>query len=460
MTMIDATFSIGHLIEIVRDGGAVQTGVDVYDRDGTLLLAGDVVVDQVKPLEIIRRNGLKSVPIAAGGGLFDQSGNRIQADGEDGGDPVGNAGRVEMDTVSAEKDITRRLQEIQDIRNEAALKYTQAKACLKKALTQVRETNGEFDAGDVADQVRKLTAFSLGADNPFSYMGRELFFYDDYLYNHAVNVCAMGTAVLHRFNRVFSRSIENTLWAETAGESTGTPPKFSYYYPDDMAEMALGFFIFDMGKALVPERLLNKTSKLNRDETSMIRRHSYEFGSQILEKNQLANSVLTSIVKYHHGPMYEGEANCYPGDKRVADIPAYVRICKLMDSYDAMISKRSYRDARNQVTAVTELFRTYVKKDPMLQLILHAFVSSIGLHPPGSIVYLKNGQMAYVLESRGPIVLAFTDTDLAPLNTQPEPMDLNQMGPAFQVDGDRSVQTPKEVFDRLPQFIKAIAIPG
>ncbi|HCY87909.1 MAG TPA: diguanylate cyclase [Desulfobacteraceae bacterium] len=462
--MIDAMFSIGHLIDIVRNGGSVQTGVDVYDRDGTLLLAGDVVVDQVKPLEIIKRNGLRSVPVAPGGGLFDQGGNRIQAAGEDGRtlpETEGvKGGAMETESHQAEADITRRLQEIQDIRNETALKYTQAKACLKNALNQVRETNGEFDAGEVADQVRKLVAFSLGADNPFSYMGRELFFYDDYLYSHAVNVCAMGTAVLHNFNRVFSKSIEKTLWAEPAGESAHTPPKFSYYYPDDMAEMSLGFFIFDMGKALVPESLLNKTSKLSRDDLAMIRRHSYEFGSQILDKNRMANSVLSSIVRYHHGPMYEGEANCYPRDKQVADIPAYVRICKLMDSYDAMISKRSYRDAQNQVTAVTELFRTYVKKDPMLQLILHAFVSSIGLHPPGSIVYLKNGQMAYVLESRGPIVLAFTDTDLAPLNAQPDPMDLGRMGPEYQVDGDRSVQTPKEVFDRLPQFIKTIAMPG
>ncbi len=81
--MIEATFSIDNLIAIVRDGGTVKTGVDVYDRDGTLLLARDVVVDQVKTLEIISRNGLRSVPVAKGGGLFDGSGNRIEfaADG-------------------------------------------------------------------------------------------------------------------------------------------------------------------------------------------------------------------------------------------------------------------------------------------------------------------------------------------------------------------------------------------
>lgn len=459
--MIEAMFSIDNLIAIVRDGGTVQTGVDVYDRDGTLLLARDVVVDRTAPLEIIRRNGLKSVPVAPGGGLFDHSGNRIQteADGslrlpeipdreEQGGRDSG-FGR-------AEKDVTRRLRQIQDIRREAALKHRQAKDCVRNALSQIRDTGGEFDVRDVAEQVRNLVSFSLGADNPFSYMGRELFSYDDYLYGHAVNVCAMGTAVLHRFNQAFSRNIEKTLWAEPSGSGH----RFSYYYPDDLADISLGFFIYDMGKALVPENLLNKTGALTREELGLIQRHSLEFGARILDKNQIAGSVLSGIVRYHHGPMFDGEANCYPTDKKVGDIPAYVRICKLMDSYDAMISRRSYRDAQNRIAAATELFRAYVKKDPMLQFILHAFVSSIGLYPPGSIVYLKNGQMAYVLEARGPLVLPFTGRDLSPLSSRPDPVDLSRKGPGLQVDGDRSVQTPIEVYDRLPRFIRDIAMTG
>ncbi len=68
--------------------------------------------------------------------------------------------------------------------------------------------------------------------------------------------------------------------------------------------------------------------------------------------------------------------------------------------------------------------------------------------------------MAYVLESRGPIVLPFTDADLAPLSTQPDPFDVGTKNTLFQVDTDRSVQTPKEVYDTLPPFIKTIAMPG
>ena len=453
--MIEATFSIENLIAIVRDGGTVKTGVDVYDRDGTLLLARDVVVDQVKTLEVIRRNGLRSVPVAKSGGLFDGSGNRIRI-AADGSLALPEPG--DRDAPASGRNVTRRLEEIREIREEATEKHTKAKACLKSILSQIRETQGQFDVQAVEAQASELVAFALGSDHPFSYMGRELFHYEDYLYGHAVNVCALGTTVLHRFNEEFSRSIEKSLWADPDMAASGG--SFSYYYPDDLDEMSLGFFIYDMGKALVPENILNKTSGLTKDELKMMQRHSYEFGGRILEKNRMNNSVLSNIVQYHHGPLFAGEKNCYPNDRKFSDIPIYVRICKLMDIYDAMISKRSYKDALNQVTAATGLFRTYVKKDPMLQLILHAFVNSIGLYPPGSIVFLKNGQMAYVLESRGPIVLPFTDSGLTPLGSRPDPFDVSMRSPAFQVDPDRSVQTPKEVYGILPSFIKTIAMPG
>ena len=46
--MIESRISIDKLIEVVRQGGRVKTGVDVYDSTGTLLLAKDVMVDKTK----------------------------------------------------------------------------------------------------------------------------------------------------------------------------------------------------------------------------------------------------------------------------------------------------------------------------------------------------------------------------------------------------------------------------
>ncbi|THB81339.1 MAG: hypothetical protein D3926_02575, partial [Desulfobacteraceae bacterium] len=172
----------------------------------------------------------------------------------------------------------------------------------------------------------------------------------------------------------------------------------------------------------------------------------------------LKNSFVKNIIKYYHAPLFEGEERCYPQDRSYKQVPIYTRICKLADIYDAMTSKRSYKDAFNQINVVTELFRKYAKKDTILQYVLHSFVKSIGIYPPGSIIYLRNGQMAYVLESTGPIVLPFTDTNEQTLMSQPDPLDLGDPDTqeVHRVDNRRSVKNPRDVYDLLPPYMKSI----
>jgi len=145
-------------------------------------------------------------------------------------------------------------------------------------------------------------------------------------------------------------------------------------------------------------------------------------------------------------------------DKKYNDIPIYVRICKLADIYDAMTSRRCYKEAINPINVVTQLFRNYAKKDTMLQHVLHAFVKSIGIYPPGSIVFLRNGQMAYVLESDGPLVIPFTDNQSNTLRRKADPIKISttETDTSRMVDNNRSVKTPKEVYKILPNYIKNI----
>ncbi|HKK91191.1 MAG TPA: diguanylate cyclase, partial [Desulfobacteraceae bacterium] len=112
--------------------------------------------------------------------------------------------------------------------------------------------------------------------------------------------------------------------------------------------------------------------------------------------------------------------------------------------------------AFNQVNVVTEIFRKYAKKDTMLQYVLHAFVKSIGIYPPGSIVFLINGQMAYVLDSNGPLVVPFTDPRQKTLPGKPDAMDLSEtnLDDNMKVDKRKSIKTALEVYDILPPFLK------
>ncbi len=469
---MEAKVSIDVLMEIVTSGGRVKTGVDVYNTNGVLLLARDVFVSTLKPLEIIKQNGIGSVPVNTKlhGALVDGGGNEISlyAVGKPGFNTisVNKAALPDMDCVfpaAATNEIEVRLVEIEEKRRQALQKHAAAKKCIKKVLKNIQETGGQFDYSEVEKTVLDLTEFLIVGQNPFSYLTQEIFSYDEYLYNHSINVCAIGTAVLNRFNQQFSRVVNDHIrggggadiynpFAEDAGNSAG----FTCYYPHEIEDISLGFFLHDIGKTIVADHVLNKKGRLTEDEFREVKKHSYEYGERLIAKNQIRNATVKNIVCYHHAPLYANENSSYPMDVHYAKVPVYTRICKLADMYDAMISRRCYKEAINPVNVVTRIFRTYAKKDRMLQYILHAFVKSIGIYPPGSIVFLQNGQMAYVLESNGPLVLPFTDEKGNTLKYKPDPViaDTRAENNVYVVDNRKSVQSPKEVYHFLPNYLR------
>ncbi len=476
---MNTRISIDNLIEIVKTGGKVKTGVDVYNKKGILLLDKNVLVDKVKILEIIKENGINSVPVnqSLNGGLWDESGNLIRLNSDGGldieeqteeGVSRSGAGLTEPGPVFpdiATNEIEIRLLEIEEIRKQAEKKYNEAKQSIKKVLNDIRATGGEFDYDEVSANVSDLVDFLVAADNPFSYLTQELFSYDDYLYNHSINVCTIGTAVVNRFNSFFSGKVDDLLRGNSSdihdpfnGGNRFKKQSFTLYYPDDLNDISLGFFLHDIGKVMVADEVLNKKGRLTSVEFDEVKKHSFDYGVGLLDKNQLKNSVIRNIINYHHAPLYPGEPRCYPAEKNYMEIPLYVRICKLADIYDAMTSKRCYKDAINPINVVTQLFRTYAGKDHMLQYILHAFVKSIGIYPPGSIIFLRSGQMAYVLESSGPLVIPFSDEKGNTLSMKPDPIDLgdDDIEESKKVDNRKSVKAPRDVYEILPSYIRDI----
>jgi HD-GYP domain-containing protein (c-di-GMP phosphodiesterase class II) len=453
------TVEIDVLIKIVENGGKVTTGIDVFNKQGTLLLDKNVIVNTTKALELIKENGLTSVPFSSNKncGIWDANGNSIIFDTD------GSFETIEQKKTPALSGIEKRVSEIQDLKRVSTEKYGHAKDSIKKVLGDIKKTGGNFDYDEVYSDVRGLVSFLTIEDNPFSYLTKEIFSYDDYLYNHSINVCAIGTAVINGFNTTFSSFINNHLNTKQELESspfspTDKKPEAAYkcFQKDEIEHICTGFFLHDIGKIMVKDEILNKPGAITPAEFDEIKRHSYEYGMEILEKNKLHNPFLTNSVKYHHAPLFQGQEKGYPLDKAPNEIPAYVKICKLSDIYDAMTSKRCYKEAFNQINVVTEIFRSYAKKDNIMQYILHSFVKSIGIYPPGSIVYLRNGQMGYVLESAGPLIIPFTDPDGKTLANHPDPIDLReyQSDDVLKIDNRRSIKTPLEVYDLLPAYLK------
>ncbi|MBR3162542.1 MAG: HD domain-containing protein [Clostridia bacterium] len=108
----------------------------------------------------------------------------------------------------------------------------------------------------------------------------------------------------------------------------------------DIRTLRIGGLFHDIGKIGVPDSILQKESKLTDDEYSEIKNHP-AIGVHILSTASIFNDIIP-IVKHHH-EKYDG--NGYPSKLKGKDIPYLARITTIADSFDAMSSKRSYRNS-------------------------------------------------------------------------------------------------------------------
>lgn len=119
---------------------------------------------------------------------------------------------------------------------------------------------------------------------------------------------------------------------------------------EDINTLKIGGLFHDIGKIGVPDSILLKDSKLTDDEYSEIKNHP-SIGAHILSNATIFKDVLP-VVKHHH-ERYDG--NGYPGKLKGEDIPLLARIAAVADSFDAMTSKRTYRNSMDLEFVKTEI---------------------------------------------------------------------------------------------------------
>lgn len=110
----------------------------------------------------------------------------------------------------------------------------------------------------------------------------------------------------------------------------------------------------DLGKIKIPDNILNKPGKLTPEEYEIMKKHS-EYGARVIQ-NSMKNvdddtylNVAVNIAKYHH-ERYDGTG--YPERLKGEQIPLEARIMALADVYDALTTKRPYKDAFSKEKAM------------------------------------------------------------------------------------------------------------
>jgi HD-GYP domain-containing protein (c-di-GMP phosphodiesterase class II) len=124
----------------------------------------------------------------------------------------------------------------------------------------------------------------------------------------------------------------------------------------NMHEMGAGFFLHDLGKVKINLNIINKPAVLTDEEMQEMRQHP-RYGYEILTETHQITEECKNIVLQHHE---RDNGGGYPLGLKGDEIHLYGRICSLADVYDALNSKRPYRNGLRPFEALN------VMKEEML----------------------------------------------------------------------------------------------
>lgn len=186
--------------------------------------------------------------------------------------------------------------------------------------------------------------------------------HDDYTFQHSVSVCALMTA--------FARTLQL--------------PR------EVIREIAVGALLHDVGKARVPDEILNKPAKLTDAEFEKMKNHVVQ-SKIILQGTPGISDIALDVAAQHH-ERYDGTG--YPNKLKGEAISLYGQMGSIVDIYDAITSNRVYHKGMPPTEALRKLLEwSAMHFKPTL---VQAFIRSVGIYPTGSLVRLESRRLAVV----------------------------------------------------------------
>jgi len=247
--------------------------------------------------------------------------------------------------------------------------FGRAEAVTKRAGKTVSEILKQARLGKVVDVAQTVpvieditTSIDRNASALVSFV--RLKAADEYTYLHSVAVCALMINLGRQL--LFDES--------------------------EIGELATAGLLMHIGKTSLPVELLTKPSSLTAQEMALVRQHPIR-GHQILSQTRGGVSdVVLDVCKHHHERI---DGHGYPYGLRGDAISLHARMAAVCNVYDARTSNRPYKQAEDPAEVLSDMFKA---KDQFDESVLSAFIRSIGIYPIGSLVRLKSGRLAVVVE--------------------------------------------------------------
>ncbi len=255
--------------------------------------------------------------------------------------------------------------------------------------------------------------------------------HDEYTQKHSVNVSLLSIALANR-----------------AG-----------YPKPELADLGLAALFHDMGKASIPNEVLNKPGEFTEDEWAAMRNHPTEGVLSLAELRGITNvpaRMAAASFEHHMNLDYSG----YPKLKTPWKLSLTGRILMIADCYDAMTSSRVYR--REPMAPSKVLSIMFQKSGKSFDAtLLKIFVNCVGIVPIGSLVVLDTDELAVVLkgavnkaDSERPLVKVISDAHGNPIDNGAE-FDLSEKDDTDQYQRSiiRLVDNTEYKFDTSRYFV-------
>ena len=250
---------------------------------------------------------------------------------------------------------------------KAASSFERAHALHREANQIVRDMLGDIRLGKQIEMEKVEPLVGRIVDSIFTQQDAllplaRLKQHDNYTFQHSVSVCALMTA--------FARTLE-------------VPH-------ETIREIAVGALLHDVGKARVPDEILNKPGKLTDAEFDRMKSHVVQ-SKIILQATPGISPIALDVAAQHH-ERFDGSG--YPNKLAGQGISLYGRMGAIVDVYDAITSDRVYHKGMAPTEALRKLLDWSANHfEPRL---VKAFIRSVGIYPTGALVRLESKRLAVV----------------------------------------------------------------